>query len=428
MAQKNLTSKNKASSLLTSPILLACSGGIDSVFLLYYFSELINNDNLHLHACYVDHKLRTESVSESKFVDKICQDLGIKFHFASFDNDFWKDSRSNLEERARKERYRILREVACEFKCNYIATGHHLDDQVETLLMRIFDRGTGIKGLVGITSRAYDSVSNRGLSKHRPSDGQTVIQRAEGSRYLSPVQRAGETNHEGAINRAPTHLHNSTGEQVSPPILIRPLLHMSRAEIEKEMKGREFITDLSNNDTDIRRNHYRKNVIPSICASLGGNEFKKHLYDLSQNAQRELEFTKEMAKEFWERLNNSPDNQPGPTTAGSDSASLQPASYPHDSPLTTHYSSHLPITHHASQGEHSGSPLRFLPRNLIEKHSDNFWMTAFSYLFSQYRGFSHSTNTLLDIVAFIKKKEPANANYDPFVFVRNRDGVRIKSP
>ena len=66
---------------------------------------------------------------------------------------------------------------------------------------------------------------------------------------------------------------------------------------------------------------------------------------------------------------------------------------------------------------------KVISRSTIEKYSDNFWLTAFSYLFSQYRDFSHSTDTLIDIVKFIRKKEPATANYHPFVFERDRDGV-----
>ena len=300
-------------------ILVACSGGIDSILLMYYFSDMKKKENLTLHACYVDHKLRPESVSEAKFVDKICQDLEIPFHFASFDNDFWKDSRQNLEERARQERYRILHDVAVDLKCEYIATGHHLDDQVETILMRIFDRGTGIKGLAGI-----QQIQNFGKIK-----------------------------------------------------IIRPLLQMSRDEIKKKMKGRKYLTDSSNEDTTLRRNHFRKNVIPAIESSLKSEKFKKHIYDLSQNAQRELEFTREMAKKFWESyLNNE---------------------------------------------------VILIPRHIIEKYSDNFWLTAFSYLFSEYRDFSHCTDTLIDIVAFIRKKESASTNYDPFIFIRNREVVEIRT-
>ena len=312
-------------------ILIACSGGIDSVFLMYYFSDMKKKENLTLHTCYVDHKLRSESVSEAKFVDKICQKLEIPFHSLSFNPDFWEGSSSNMEERARKERYRILYNLAIELKCKYIATGHHLDDQVETILMRLFDCGTGIKGLAGI-------------------------------KPVSLIEHIGSP------------LHKSKGTVK----IIRPLLHMSRKEIEEQMAGKEYISDSSNENTILKRNHFRKNVIPAIENALSSDKFKKHISDLSLNVQRELEFTSEMAKEFW--INLRKDNR-----------------------------------------------AFIISRELIEKHSDNFWLTAFSYLFSEYRDFSHCTNALIDIVAFIRKKDPATANYDPFIFIRDKEGVRINN-
>lgn len=313
---KNIKPHNKSK----LAILIACSGGVDSVFLLHYLCNLKKRENLIIHASYVDHKLRPESASESKIVDKICQKLEIPFHFTSFDDNFWKNSSSNMEERARKERYRLLHDLAVELNCTYVATGHHLDDQVETVLMRIFDRGTGIKGLVGI----------------------------------KPVQDFGDIK------------------------IIRPLLSLSRKEIEDHMEGKKYITDSSNNDTDIRRNHFRKEVIPSVEKTLKNDEFKKHIYNLSLNAQREVEFTKVAAKEFWQQFYKSSDR------------------------------------------------CFIISREEIEKYSDNFWLTAFSYLFSEYRDFSHCTETLIDIVKFIRKKDPTQTNYDPFIFLRNREEIRIQ--
>ena len=376
-----------------SSILIACSGGIDSIFLLRFLSNLKKKSNLTLFACYVDHKLRPESADETKFVNKICQELDVNFCPAAFDDNFWKDSKSNLEERARKERYRILSDIALANNCEYLATGHHQDDQVETLLMRIFDRGTGVKGLAGIKN----------------------------------VQDFGEIK------------------------IIRPLLHMSRSEIEKEMEGKEFLTDSSNNNTDIRRNYYRKKIIPSIEATLDSDEFKKHLYTLSQNAQRELEFTSVMAKDFWEQLTPYPlslkqrggINDLSSVTPYSlslkqrgevnDLSSVTPDQslkqrggindFPNNSlnPSLKKRETRLP----RFAKERAGGELFFLPRDIIEKYSDNFWLTAFSYLFAKYRDFSHSTETLIDIVAFIRKKEPATANYHPFVFVRSREGIKL---
>lgn len=190
---------------------------------------------------------------------------------------------------------------------------------------------------------------------------------------------SGERSHASPVTHHPSRV-----------TIIRPILHLTRKEIEHFMEGREFMTDESNSDTKIRRNFYRSVVIPAIESALGNDEFKQHLAKLSENAQRETEFTEVMAREFW-RLMGEHTGSPL-----------------HHSRLTVHDS---PIT---------------IPRSTIEKYSDNFWLTAFSYLFSQYRDFSHSTDTLIDIVKFIRKKEPATANYHPFVFERDRDGVKVE--
>jgi tRNA(Ile)-lysidine synthase len=333
---------------------------MDSVALLYMMAEMCIKEGVRLGACYVDHKLRESAKNESHFVDKICHDLGVEFYMAEFTDDFWDDNKSNFEEKARIERYRLLFECAEVNGFQQIATAHHLDDQVETILMRIFDRGTGVKGLAGIKPTGEHMGSPLHHSTIPPLHHSTV------TRHPSPV-----THHASRIT------------------IIRPLLHMTRKEIEKFMEGKEFMTDESNSDTKIRRNYYRSVVIPAIESSLKSDEFKKRIAKLSENAQRETEFAEVMAREFWGAM--------GEHTG---------------SPLHS-----SPVTHHAS-------PIT-IPRSTIEKYSDNFWLTAFSYLFSQYRDFSHSTDTLIDIVKFIRKKEPATANYHPFVFERDRDGVRV---
>ncbi len=345
-----------------SSTLVACSGGIDSMALLYMYAELKEEKGIKVGACYVNHKIRPESESELKFVDKICQGLGIEFYGAQFDDNFWDGSRSNFEERARIERYRIIEKIAVENGFDYVATGHHLDDQAETLLMRIFDRGTGIKGLCGV----------------------------------KPVQRLGRVT------------------------MIRPILHLSKKDIIEYMDGKEYIKDPSNKDTTIKRNHFREIVIPALTEALGSEIYKKHISTLSKNAQRETEFTETMAKQFWEELNNSPN----PLRRGKRSTGAFPLSA---SVKKRGIRDALPplFVKERAGGELFCEEFH-IPRKTIEKYSNNFWLTALSYLFSRYRNFSHSTETLTDIVKFMKKKEPATAEYTPFIFERERDGVKIR--
>ena len=308
--------------------------------LLHLMSELKSELGFKLGACYVDHKLRSESGIEAKFVDKICHSLCVDFYLVEFADEFWQDSTANLEEKARNERYHLLEECANRNGFEFIATAHHQDDQVETLLMRIFDRGTGLKGLCGIKAV------------------------------------------------------KCKGEKSFAPTIIRPLLNISKSEIIEYMDGRQYLTDPTNNDTKIRRNYYRKTVIPALEELLKETEFKKHISQLAENAQREREVMEEMMKEFWGSVGVEPCFNPDPC--------IKP-----------------------KKGENRVLPLH-ISRTTIKAHSDNFWMTAFSYLFS-FEKRSHSTQTLKDIVAFIRKTDPGTASYNPYIFKRDREGVKIYS-
>lgn len=132
-------------------ILLGVSGGPDSMALLFTLSLLKKELDFSIVVCYVDHKLRPESKDEAVFVSQIAQKLGLPFVLKELDIDKTR-RQGSLEEVARVARYKALEEARIENNGNKIATAHHLDDQVETVLMRII-RGTSIKGLGGIPIR-----------------------------------------------------------------------------------------------------------------------------------------------------------------------------------------------------------------------------------------------------------------------------------
>ena len=206
--------------LHTAPTLIACSGGMDSVALLYMMAEMCKKDGIRLGACYVDHKLRESAKKESHFVDKICHDLGVEFYHAEFTDDFWGDTKANFEEKARTERYRLLFECAEVNGFQQIATAHHLDDQVETILMRIFDRGTGIKGLAGIKDLTLNpSPKGEGLENtprsFRKGDGGKVDKGPGERSHASPV-----TRHASCLE--PVERSRVTRHSYPPPF---PFLH-----------------------------------------------------------------------------------------------------------------------------------------------------------------------------------------------------------
>jgi len=127
-------------------ILVALSGGRDSVALLYILHELSRAWKWTLIAAHVNHGLRPgDDLSESMLCRHIAHDLELELleEKLSIPQD------GNLEQIARDLRYDCLQKWADEKKCRAIATGHHLDDQAETVLYRIL-KGSGLYGLTGI--------------------------------------------------------------------------------------------------------------------------------------------------------------------------------------------------------------------------------------------------------------------------------------
>ncbi|MCM8768585.1 MAG: tRNA lysidine(34) synthetase TilS, partial [Candidatus Omnitrophica bacterium] len=126
-------------------ILVAVSGGPDSCFLLHFFLWLRKQENIRLRVAYIHHHLRPEADRELTFVRKMAEKAGVPF---SFRHIYLKRGNS-LENQARLARYHALADIARRTKCQTIATGHTLDDQAETVLMKIL-RGCGLAGLRGI--------------------------------------------------------------------------------------------------------------------------------------------------------------------------------------------------------------------------------------------------------------------------------------
>src|SRR5690554_4992951 len=127
-------------------VLVAVSGGVDSVTLLFVLRRLPLA--LRLHVFHLDHGLRPEAEAEKELVVKICTDWGLPCRVEEIKLE--KRARgASLQERARKERYRLLAEAAQAAGATRIALGHQANDQVETVLMR-FLTGAGPEGLSGI--------------------------------------------------------------------------------------------------------------------------------------------------------------------------------------------------------------------------------------------------------------------------------------
>ncbi|MCL4278907.1 MAG: tRNA lysidine(34) synthetase TilS, partial [Ignavibacteriaceae bacterium] len=132
-------------------ILVALSGGADSVFLLSFLLKFKKRFRIKLAAFHLNHKLRGKSADDDeKFCKDFCSENNVPF--VSVSNEVKanaKKSKLSIEEAARKIRYQELQKAATKLGCNKIATAHNSSDNVETILLNLF-KGAGLKGLSGI--------------------------------------------------------------------------------------------------------------------------------------------------------------------------------------------------------------------------------------------------------------------------------------
>ncbi len=128
-------------------VIVAVSGGLDSMTLLSITYRLFINGNIEaLHALHVNHGLRSaESDEDEKWVKEWCKKNKIRFTSRSL---AW-DKATPSEDALRKARYTIFENIVHNHPSSVLLTAHHLDDQLETFLMRLF-KGSRLKGLGGI--------------------------------------------------------------------------------------------------------------------------------------------------------------------------------------------------------------------------------------------------------------------------------------
>lgn len=149
-----------------SRVLVAVSGGADSVALLSLLHQVAEWMDLQLEAAHLDHALRSTSQEDARYVEQLCLDLGVPLTVERRNvAETARLRRGNLEEVAREVRRDFLEKTAQAGNCDLIALGHHADDQIETFLMRLL-RGAGSTGLAGMRL-ATESVVRPLLPFHR---------------------------------------------------------------------------------------------------------------------------------------------------------------------------------------------------------------------------------------------------------------------
>ncbi len=222
-------------------ILLAVSGGADSMAMAKLFTMLKKTVNIDLVIVNFNHNLRKESVKEAEIVKKFADSLKIECVLKSLNTkEYAKEKNISTETAGRQLRYAELEKTAKEYKCNKIATAHNMNDNAETILMWML-RGTGTEGLSGI-----------------------------------PVIRK--------INKNLS--------------IIRPVLSISRDMIDTYVKekGIKFCTDKSNFKCDYTRNKIRLNIIPELKKI--NPLFIEHFYNLSTIVKNENAYFKKKINSF----------------------------------------------------------------------------------------------------------------------------------
>jgi tRNA(Ile)-lysidine synthase len=211
-----------------SRVVVAVSGGADSVVLLHALHRLAPLHHWHLHVAHVNHQLRgAESDADAAFVAQLAERVGLPCSLRTIDVGRAQESEASPENTARRLRYRQLAEIAREVGASFIALAHHQDDQAETVLLHLL-RGSGLGGLAGM-------------------------------RYASPL--AQERTEDTGISSSAPESHVS-----SVITLTRPLLDVTRADIRAYCNRHQlaFREDSSNETTAPQRNWLRHEVMPLL--------------------------------------------------------------------------------------------------------------------------------------------------------------------
>lgn len=143
------TGEKKAFWQPNQTIVLAVSGGVDSMVLFHLMARVAKKRKLQLVVAHVDHQLRAASQAEAAYLQAYCE----KQHYPFFQKT-WEDPQKErqTEARARAFRYAFFREIMTKTQAETVMTAHHQDDQAETVLMKL-TRGSSFSGLVGIRDK-----------------------------------------------------------------------------------------------------------------------------------------------------------------------------------------------------------------------------------------------------------------------------------
>lgn len=134
-------------------IIIGVSGGADSICLFHILKSLQKDYNLKLTVAHINHGMRQEAKDDAKFVEELCREWGIPYkeHRCNI-VQLAKEQKMSEEVVGRNERYRFFETIRARYKADKIAVAHTMNDQAETMLMRLI-RGSGVTGLGAIMAK-----------------------------------------------------------------------------------------------------------------------------------------------------------------------------------------------------------------------------------------------------------------------------------
>lgn len=165
-------------------LLLAVSGGPDSVALMWLCARWSLRSSRDIAVATVDHGLRKEARAEAEEVGRWAHDLGFAHHLLTWDEE---KPATRVQERARQARYALLAQCARRIGATAVVLAHHADDQAETILFRL-TRGSGVAGLAGMArvARLEDIALLRPLLDFRKVELEAICARAGQSFFRDP--------------------------------------------------------------------------------------------------------------------------------------------------------------------------------------------------------------------------------------------------
>jgi tRNA(Ile)-lysidine synthase len=250
------------SSLRKAKILIAISGGIDSVVLTYLFYNLKFNISL----AHCNFKLRDkESDKDELFVKKLANNLQTTAFVTSFNTqEYATNNKLSIQESARNLRYNWFYKLAKENQFDYIVTAHNLNDNLETFLIHL-TRGTGLQGLTGIPI-----INDKTVRPLLEFSRKQIINFAKENKIIW---------REDQSNKDTKYTRNKIRHQVIPVLEeINPKLLSSFKKTLEHLKGSEdLVNDAVNSKFKLQTSKF------NIKEILKTNNPKAYLYEILKN-------------------------------------------------------------------------------------------------------------------------------------------------